>query len=143
MSEVLSDRIVAARKSLGLTQATCAALTGMPLSSLKKYESGQSLPGVLAVGLFCQLNINIHWLVTGEGEMTLNAAAANQVSRNSLAYALDIINNSKSSAQPLKLVSEELTADEHTVVRAFRTANQDRRQVYLDLARPSKTKAAA
>ena len=58
-----------ARRELRLSLAEFVSITGIPESTLKKYEAGQIKPGAEAFQLIAKANINIHWLVTGEGEM--------------------------------------------------------------------------
>lgn len=45
--------------------------TGIPVSTLKKYESNHSTPGGEAIQSIAGVGINVHWLVTGEGPMLL------------------------------------------------------------------------
>lgn len=73
MSSSVSSRLVAARKSLGVTQGEFCEQTGMSLSTLKKYEGGHSAPGTEALGMMAKTGINIHWLVTGIGQMMASA----------------------------------------------------------------------
>ncbi len=44
--------------------------TGIPVSTLKKYEAGRSTPGGEAIQALASAGINVHWLVTGEGDMS-------------------------------------------------------------------------
>lgn len=47
------------------------ATTGIPVSTLKKYESDNSTPGGEAIQSIVKAGINAHWLLTGHGSMLL------------------------------------------------------------------------
>lgn len=55
---------------MGLSIEMFSEKTGVPISSLKKYEAGRSTPGGEAIQALASAGINVHWLITGEGEMT-------------------------------------------------------------------------
>jgi transcriptional regulator with XRE-family HTH domain len=68
----LGGRLKEARQRLGVTQATLAETSGIPLKTYKKYEGDLILPGAEALtGLMKGGGINLHWLLTGEGPMLL------------------------------------------------------------------------
>lgn len=69
MSDSLASRLVASRKAQGLTQDAFCAQTGLPLSTLKKYEGSHREPGTEALAMIAKAGINVHWLVTGLGPM--------------------------------------------------------------------------
>ena len=67
---MLGDRIKKARKIRGLTQKRLAEELGLSLTAIQYYESGKRTPNnavVLAIAKV--LDVNPHWLLTGEGEM--------------------------------------------------------------------------
>ena len=70
-AENLAHRLRRAREHLGLTQADAAYKTGIPLVSYKKYESSKATPGGDALTTLGRMEINLHWLLTGEGPMLL------------------------------------------------------------------------
>ena len=70
--ESIHARIARARKHLGVTQPEMSGRTGIPVSSLDKYEGGHSKPGTDALAQIAACGINIHWLVTGDGPMMLS-----------------------------------------------------------------------
>ena len=70
-AESLAHRLRQAREHLGLTQADAAYKTGIPLVSYKKYESSKATPGGDALTTLGRMEINLHWLLTGEGPMLL------------------------------------------------------------------------
>ena len=67
----IGARLGDARRELRLSLAEFISITGIPESTLKKYESGHIKPGAEAFQLIAKANINTHWLITGEGEMLL------------------------------------------------------------------------
>ena len=75
MIEQMGSRLVQARKGLGMTQDAFSAHTGLPLSTLKKYEGSHTVPGADALALIAQAGINVHWLLTGCGEMFIDSPA--------------------------------------------------------------------
>lgn len=76
MTDTLATRLVTARKSLEMTQDVFCAQTGLPLSTLKKYEGSHSAPGTDALAMIAKVGINVHWLVTGAESMMVAAPAA-------------------------------------------------------------------
>jgi phage repressor protein C with HTH and peptisase S24 domain len=62
------------RDALGYTQQDLSAITGIPLRSLKGYEMGERKPRSDALAAIARTGVNIHWLVTGEGEMRAESA---------------------------------------------------------------------
>lgn len=75
MDETLASRLIAARRCLNLTQDAFSANTGVPLSTLKKYEGAHSVPGTDALCMIAKTGINVHWLITGVGDMLMPTAA--------------------------------------------------------------------
>lgn len=69
MTDTLGARLVAFRKSLVMTQDTFSAHTGVPLSTLKRYELSGSAPSTDALAAFAKAGVNLNWLVTGVGTM--------------------------------------------------------------------------
>ena len=67
----IGDRLKAARKHLGLSQATIAERTGIPLGTYKKYEGDERSPGSDALTALGKTGINLNWLLSGEGPMLL------------------------------------------------------------------------
>lgn len=69
MSNSFATRLVAVRKSLGMTQDAFCTHTGLPLSTLKNYEGEHRKPGAEAMEMLARVDINVNWLFTGKGEM--------------------------------------------------------------------------
>lgn len=76
MSDSIGTRLAAARKLLKMTQGEFAEASGVPLSSLKKYEGSHSEPGADALSMIGKAGIDVHWLVTGDGEPLIEARRA-------------------------------------------------------------------
>lgn len=73
METELKDRIKAIRKSLTpkVSQEKFAEILGTTRNAIKTYETGAVIPTNTFLQLVCmKFNINEHWLLTGEGEMT-------------------------------------------------------------------------
>lgn len=68
----IGARLGDARRELRLSLAEFISITGIPESTLKKYESDHIKPGAKSFRLIAKANINTHWLITGEGEMLLD-----------------------------------------------------------------------
>lgn len=75
-SASLGGRIREGRKQLGLTQATLAQQTGIPLPSLKNYELGHRQPNVQALERLLDVGINVNWILKGEGPILLKDMSA-------------------------------------------------------------------
>ena len=65
----IAERLRYAREKMGIGQVDAASKFGIPVSSYRKYESGPSEPGSEAMAGITRAGINVHWLLTGEGEM--------------------------------------------------------------------------
>ncbi|MDY0163407.1 helix-turn-helix domain-containing protein [Desulfobotulus sp.] len=65
----VKDRIREWRQALGLTQAAFSEQTGVPLRTIKGYESGERSPGMEALASIAKTGVNLNWLLTGEGNM--------------------------------------------------------------------------
>lgn len=87
----ISDRLTALRTKLGLTQPDAARKFSILVTTWKKYEAGPSEPGAGALRNLADGGVNIHWLLTGEGEMLLEDAKqwpSNLEARNDLLLSL-------------------------------------------------------
>jgi transcriptional regulator with XRE-family HTH domain len=67
----IGSRLGLVRKQVADSINQFGLITGLPVSSLKKYESGTSVPGGEALQAMSKAGVNIHWLLTGEGTMLL------------------------------------------------------------------------
>ncbi|MDO8940856.1 MAG: XRE family transcriptional regulator [Methylicorpusculum sp.] len=67
----ISDRLKQIRDRFNLSQPAAAAKFNIVAGTWKQYERGPSEPGSGALRNLAEGGINIHWLLTGEGEMLL------------------------------------------------------------------------
>ncbi len=67
----IPERIKSARAALTLKQEEVVSISGIPLSTYRKYEGGTSEPGAQAIAGLVRAGINANWLLTGEGPMLL------------------------------------------------------------------------
>ena len=69
-------RLKEVRESMRLSQKAFGALLGLSQGTYQKYESGMvSTPQELLEQLALKYNINLHWLITGQGEMYVGGNA--------------------------------------------------------------------
>ncbi len=67
--DTIGSRLSAARRTIGKSIDDFSESTGIPVSTLKKYESGYRIPGGEALQQMSKVGINLHWLLTGRGPM--------------------------------------------------------------------------
>lgn len=67
----IGSRLGSVRRAEGLSISSFSSKTGIPSSSLKKYESNHSMPGAEALQSIARFGINVQWLLTGEGPTRL------------------------------------------------------------------------
>ncbi|MBK1691007.1 hypothetical protein CKO33_02325 [Ectothiorhodospira mobilis] len=70
----MGDRLKRWRSALGLTQGQFASLIGMHVGMVRKYEGEVQAPGASALQAIASTGVNVHWLLTGDGEMRAGAA---------------------------------------------------------------------
>jgi len=71
----INERLRLLRSKLELSQQDAASKFDIPAGSWKKYELGPSEPGSGALRNLAIGGVNIHWLLTGEGDMLLTEEA--------------------------------------------------------------------
>ena len=65
----IGERLKSLRKTLGLSQKEMAKVLGLSLVAYQYYEGGQRKPNLEKLHLLAQkFGVNLHWLLTGEGE---------------------------------------------------------------------------
>jgi len=105
-NDEISTRIKSLRCALNLNQSAFAREINIPRTTLIGYESGASLPSEMLTILNKKFNVNIHWLLTGEGDMFLPGYTPDTIQREKpLEPKKDIEEN-----QPI--VSEEKSLDQ-------------------------------
>ncbi len=73
----INTRLKQIRLERGESQTQFATFLGIPQTTYAPYETGKrALPDAIKIKL-SKLGINIHWLVTGEGNMVLNTPQTN------------------------------------------------------------------
>ena len=66
----IAERLRLWRKTaLELTQKEFAEATGVHLSAIRKYENRNSVPSSESLLAIASTGIDLHWLLTGEGDM--------------------------------------------------------------------------
>ena len=63
---------------LKMSQVRFAEVTGVHLSAIRKYEGRHSLPSRESLLAFAGTGVNLHWLLTGEGDMRAPANASDR-----------------------------------------------------------------
>ena len=61
-----------------MTQEQFSSATGVHLSAIRKYENRLSVPSSESLLAISQTGVNIHWLLTGDGEMVAATSKADQ-----------------------------------------------------------------
>ena len=75
----IAYRLRAWRKDvLKMSQVRFAEVTGVHLSAIRKYEGRHSLPSRESLLAFAGTGVNLHWLLTGEGDMRAPANASDR-----------------------------------------------------------------
>lgn len=79
MPEGLQTRLRIARKALNLNASEMASAVGLSTrSTWERYERGKHIPNADILSQIAKLGIDIHWLVTGAGEMMREQGAATE-----------------------------------------------------------------
>jgi transcriptional regulator with XRE-family HTH domain len=67
---MLGKRLKTLRKTLGITQKELARTLGVSEMTIRRYEANRFQPDAEVLSKLAKTyNINLHWLLTGEGEM--------------------------------------------------------------------------
>lgn len=85
--KALAERLVLARNALKLTQDALSGQSGIPLSTLKKYEGSHREPGADALSKLVKSGMNVNWLLTGDGDMKLETVPAGAAENRARNYA--------------------------------------------------------
>jgi len=74
--ELIGERLKIIRQKLKLSQKEMASLLNVSLNAYQRYEMGSRGLNLDKMKILAQrLNINLHWLLTGEGEPFLTPKA--------------------------------------------------------------------
>ncbi|MGP1418346.1 MAG: XRE family transcriptional regulator [Sphaerochaetaceae bacterium] len=78
----ISERLKQLRLETGLSQTSFAEILGLAQTTYGPYETGKrGVPDELKSELSRKYNINIHWLVTGQGSMHLDGSVPEEAGR--------------------------------------------------------------
>ena len=70
---MLKKNLKSLRQELGLSLSKFSEKLEIPAMTLSRYERGERMPSAqLFIQLDKKLNVNLNWLVSGEGEMFVN-----------------------------------------------------------------------
>jgi transcriptional regulator with XRE-family HTH domain len=62
--EIFASRIKKARQEAGYTQQQVSNITGIPQSTITKYETGKLEPDIEKLGILAQFyNVSLNWLL--------------------------------------------------------------------------------
>ncbi len=73
----LSSGLKLIRKDLDNTQLEMASELGVSVSTYKRYENGDMSIPASVLKILAEMNYNINWLLTGEGNMLDNKLISN------------------------------------------------------------------
>jgi len=106
LPEEIYKRIKAIRTHLELNQSEFGSKLSVMQNYISRIEKGDLEPSVKFIqNLYKVFNINIHWLITGEGSMLLNKIVYNSiVSDTKQEYKIE----SKSSDSEVKALREQV-----------------------------------
>lgn len=108
----ISSRLRALRECLGLTQPKAAMKFHIPLPSWKSNEKGPSEPGSGALRNLANGGVNIHWLLTGEGEPLLEKERKLDFGKTHAKLGAEVMKEYNLNMSIQKR-SSELSNDEH------------------------------
>jgi len=70
---MVCEQLKLLRNSLNLSQKAMGEKLGIPQTTYANYENGKAnIPDELKIALYNHLNLNLNWLITGNGEMRLD-----------------------------------------------------------------------
>ena len=78
----IADRLRLWRKDvLEMTQVRFAEATGVHLSAIRKYEGRHSVPSGESLLAIAGTGVDLHWLLTGEGDMRAPATTSDDAAK--------------------------------------------------------------
>lgn len=148
--QIIGDRLKAFRKARKLNLVPFSDLLGITHSSLSALENNKSKPSAETIENICRnTDINIYWLLTGEGEMTRSEAKKGGDSLSILYKEGDdedpevadllvmtraVVNSKTEYAESLKA---NIRSFHHSVVLEERISRLENQMVKLSEARPA------
>ena len=78
----IADRLKLWRKSvMEMTQEQFAETTGVHLSAIRKYENRHSVPSSESLLSIASTGVDLHWLLTGDGDMRAPTSTGDEPSK--------------------------------------------------------------
>jgi phage repressor protein C with HTH and peptisase S24 domain len=115
MQSTLSERLKMLRQHAGFSQTRVADLLGIRQASYNAYESGNAQIGPEKLQLLHHhTQVNLHWLLTGEGEMLPSKAPASSIGKS---YSLDASNPTGPKEPSFELLPILLDRDESPIIK--------------------------
>lgn len=133
--ERFGERLVAVRKEMHLTQQAFSDKTGIPLSTLKNYEGSHSAPGAEALAQLMRADINVHYLLSGEGPKLLTLLRLRHATNAVMLFVSKRSSVPESQQRDMSRIAFEKNLDEDGVEREFAALYPTSRGVTVDTAR--------
>ena len=86
------QRLKALRKKLGWTQTEFGEKTEINPVQIRKYETSVSIPSTEILARIASTDVNLNWLVTGDGEMFENVEQTHTISMKLSSYKKQLDN---------------------------------------------------
>lgn len=91
---MINERLKQIRQQIGVSQIAFAGMFGLKQQTYQKYESGiVSMPQDLLEQLADKMNINLHWLITGNGSMHIGGEQGEEAPLRAHTRDIDIRKN--------------------------------------------------
>ena len=91
---MIDKRLREMRKYFGMTQVQFAERIGTKQGNVADWERGRAAPSLEAMhGIVKGFNVNLHWLLTGQGDMMLPAIDVNKQQQDFKKKVFDLIRN--------------------------------------------------
>lgn len=94
----IGERLREWRSANKWTQTAFASLLSVHVGMVRKWEGGAANPGSEALGSIADTGVNVHWLITGDGDMRAQACSQRYPGKIDAALL----------ARALRVVDEEL-----------------------------------
>lgn len=109
----MNERIRTFRKALKLSQTEFGKVLDVSFSAVRKWESGENTPSDAVVSLMeIRFNLNKHWLLTGEGEMTIKISREDELA----AFFGDVLRGNPDFRRRLLTVLARMSSDEWAMI---------------------------
>ena len=102
-----------------MAQAVLGLKTGIPLSTIKKYEGSHSEPGAGALAQLAKVDINPYWLVSGQGPMLLTVSRLGHARDAAVRFVSKRSSIPESRWSELQQAAFEKNLDEEGLEREF------------------------